>query len=128
MAAMVYNWPEKDVHVICVTDGSRILGLGDLGANGMGIPIGKLALYCAAGGIAPHRVMPVVLDTGTDNEEYLKDDYYMGVKEKRLKGPAYYQLVDEFVQAVRHRWPKVLIQFEDFSSDKAQVSYLNYIS
>lgn len=120
MAAMVYNWPEKDVHVICVTDGSRILGLGDLGANGMGIPIGKLALYCAAGGIAPHRVMPVVLDTGTDNEEYLKDDYYMGVKEKRLTGPAYYQLVDEFVQAVRHRWPKVLIQFEDFSSDKAQ--------
>lgn len=120
MAAMVYNWPLPDVHVIVVTDGSRILGLGDLGAQGMGIPIGKLSLYCAAGGIAPHRVMPVVLDVGTNNEELLNDPFYIGVPKKRLKGKEYYHLVDEFMQAVRHRWPDVLVQFEDFSSDKAQ--------
>mmetsp|Transcript_10667 Transcript_10667/g.19925 ORF Transcript_10667/g.19925 Transcript_10667/m.19925 type:complete len:670 (-) Transcript_10667:685-2694(-) len=126
MAAMVYNWPHKDVHVICVTDGSRILGLGDLGANGMGIPIGKLSLYCAAGGIAPHRVLPVVIDAGTDNEELLQDDFYLGVQKKRLRGAEYYQLVDEFMQAVRHRWPNVLVQFEDFSSDKAQILLNHY--
>ena len=122
MCAMVYNWPLNHVHVICVTDGSRILGLGDLGANGMGIPIGKLSLYCAAGGIAPHRVLPVVLDAGTNNEELINDPFYAGVKEKRLHGSEYYELVDEFMQAVQHRWPNVLVQFEDFSSDKAQVS------
>ena len=126
MAAMVYNWPHKDVHVICVTDGSRILGLGDLGANGMGIPIGKLSLYCAAGGIAPHRVLPGVIDVGTDNEELLEDDFYLGVQKKRMKGAKYYQLVDEFMQAVRHRWPNVLVQFEDFSSDKAQILLNHY--
>jgi len=120
MAAMVYNWPQKDVHVIVVTDGSRILGLGDLGANGMGIPIGKLSLYCAAGGIAPHRVLPVTIDVGTDNEEFLKDPFYLGIQQKRLTGNKYYQVIDEFIQAVRNRWPNVLIQFEDFSSDKAQ--------
>jgi malate dehydrogenase (oxaloacetate-decarboxylating)(NADP+) len=126
MASMVYNWPHKDVHVICVTDGSRILGLGDLGANGMGIPIGKLSLYCAAGGIAPHRVLPVVIDVGTNNEELLEDDFYLGVQKKRLNGSEYYQLVDEFMQAVRHRWPNVLVQFEDFSSDKAQILLNHY--
>ncbi|CAB9514187.1 NAD-dependent malic enzyme [Seminavis robusta] len=120
MAAMVYNWPHKDVHVIVVTDGSRILGLGDLGANGMGIPIGKLALYCAAGGIAPHRVLPVVLDVGTDNEELLQDKFYLGVQKNRLRGEEYFYLVEEFMNAVRYRWPNVLVQFEDFSSDVAQ--------
>jgi malate dehydrogenase (oxaloacetate-decarboxylating)(NADP+) len=120
MAAMVYNWPHKDVRVIVVTDGSRILGLGDLGANGMGIPIGKLALYCAAGGIAPHRVLPVVLDVGTDNEELLQDKFYLGVQKKRLRGKAYYHLIDEFMNAVHFRWPNALVQFEDFSSDVAQ--------
>lgn len=103
-----------------MTDGSRILGLGDLGANGMGIPIGKLSLYCAAGGIAPHRVLPVVLDVGTDNQDLLQDRFYLGVHKKRLRGKAYHHLVDEFMSAVRFRWPNVLVQFEDFSSDVAQ--------
>eukprot|EP00536_Pseudo-nitzschia_multiseries_P012549 jgi/Psemu1/298150/fgenesh1_pm.485_\ len=120
MGAMVYNWPQKDVRVIVVTDGSRILGLGDLGANGMGIPIGKLSLYCAAGGIPPHRVLPVVLDVGTDNEDLLNDDFYIGVPKKRLRGKDYYHLVDEFMSAVRYRWPNVLVQFEDFDSSVAQ--------
>jgi malate dehydrogenase (oxaloacetate-decarboxylating)(NADP+) len=126
MTAMIHNWPHKDVHVICVTDGSRILGLGDLGANGMGIPIGKLSLYCAAGGIAPHRVLPVVIDAGTDNEELLEDEFYLGVQKKRLRGKDYYQLIDEFMQAARNRWPNVLVQFEDFSSDKAQIILNHY--
>lgn len=126
MAAMTYNWPNEDVHVIVVTDGSRILGLGDLGANGMGIPIGKLSLYCAAGGIAPHRVLPVVLDCGTDNEENLKDPNYIGMPVRRLQGWEYYQLVEEFMDAVRFRWPNVLVQFEDFSSDKAQILLNKY--
>jgi len=103
-----------------ISVGERILGLGDLGANGMGIPIGKLSLYCAAGGIAPHRVLPVVLDVGTDNEELLNDKFYLGVAQKRLRGKEYYQLVDEFMEAVRYRWPNVLVQFEDFSSNVAQ--------
>jgi malic enzyme len=103
-----------------VTDGSRILGLGDLGANGMGIPIGKLSLYCAAGGIAPHRVLPVVLDVGTENETLLKDPFYIGVPKRRLRGQEYHYLVEEFMNAVRFRWPNVLVQFEDFSSDVAQ--------
>jgi malic enzyme len=87
---------------------------------GMGIPIGKLSLYCAAGGIAPHRVLPVVLDVGTDNEELLKDKFYLGVQERRMRGSEYFHLVDEFMEAVRFRWPNVLVQFEDFSSTVAQ--------
>lgn len=126
MAAMVHNWPHDDVHVIVVTDGSRILGLGDLGSNGMGIPIGKLSLYCAAGGIAPHRVMPVVLDVGTDNEELLNHPFYLGVQKPRLTGEKYYHLVEEFMRAVRYRWPNVLVQFEDFASDRAQTLLNKY--
>ena len=118
-AAMVNNWPHDDVEIIVVTDGSRILGLGDLGANGMGIPIGKLALYVAAGGINPRKVLPVMLDLGTDNKALQEDPWYLGVPEPRLKGDAYYHMVDEFVHAVAQRWPHALIQFEDFSSDKA---------
>lgn len=116
---MVYNWPHNDVHVIVVTDGSRILGLGDLGAHGMGIPIGKLALYCAAGGIAPHRVLPVVLDVGTNNEELLADPDYVGVRQPRLEGDEYFSLCDEFMTAVFERWPGVVVQFEDFATPKA---------
>ncbi|RHY13614.1 hypothetical protein DYB36_004499 [Aphanomyces astaci] len=87
--------------------------------NGMGIPIGKLALYTAAGGIDPRKVLPVVLDLGTNNETYLKDPYYLGMQHRRLEGEAFYSVVDEFMRAVRHRWPKALVQFEDFSSDHA---------
>ena len=119
MSSMVYNWPHDDVHVIVVTDGSRILGLGDLGINGMGIPIGKLALYCAAGGIAPHRVLPVTLDVGTNNPELLKSNTYMGTQEPRISGPEYFDMVDEFMQAVYARWPNVIVQFEDFETPKA---------
>ena len=94
--------------------------MGDLGTNGMGIPIGKLSLYCAAGGIAPHRVLPVVLDVGTNNEKLLNDKYYLGTQRKRLEGDEYFYLVDEFMAAVRYRWPNVLVQFEDFNSNVAQ--------
>jgi|TARA_B110001450_G_scaffold239897_1_gene248148 malic enzyme len=86
----------------------------------MGIPIGKLSLYCAAGGIPPHRVLPIVLDVGTNNEELLHDEFYLGVQKKRLKGKAYFDLVDEFMEAVRYRWPNALVQFEDFDSSVAQ--------
>lgn len=119
-STMIYNWDADDVHVIVVTDGSRILGLGDLGAHGMGIPIGKLALYCAAGGIAPHRVLPVMLDVGTNNEKLLADPNYIGVRHKRLEGAEYYDMVDEFMGAVYGRYPDVCVQFEDFDSTKAQ--------
>ena len=119
MSSMVFNWPHDEVEVVVVTDGSRILGLGDLGANGMGIPIGKLALYVGAGGVNPRKVLPIMLDAGTDNQSLLNDPWYLGMTHPRLRGDAYYSLVHEFVNAVHFRWPKALIQFEDFSSDKA---------
>ncbi|KAI8973003.1 hypothetical protein BDB01DRAFT_448331 [Pilobolus umbonatus] len=114
MSAMTYNWPHDEVDVIVVTDGSRVLGLGDLGANGMQIPIGKLSLYVAAGGIRPRAVLPVVLDVGTNNESLLNDPLYLGMGHPRLEGDDYYAFVDEWVTAVTSRWPNALIQFEDF--------------
>lgn len=118
-SSMVYNWPHDDVEVIVVTDGSRILGLGDLGANGMGIPIGKLALYVAAGGIHPRKVLPIMLDAGTDNGSLRSDPWYLGMTHPRLKGDAYFSIVHELVRSLSARWPDAVIQFEDFSSDKA---------
>ena len=113
------NWPETDVRFICITDGGRILGLGDLGANGAGIPIGKLQLYTACAGVPPRYLLPMYLDAGTNNEQYLHDPLYLGMRETRPPTEELYSFVDEFVGAVQERFPKCCIHFEDWTGSDA---------